>query len=126
MNSKVFVDTNIILYYLKGDSKIEALLEGYNLATSFMNELELLSAPNISVEQKNIIEILLHNVIEVIPYYDSFKNAAIRVRSQKILKLPDSIIAATAITLKLPFITADKGFRNIDGLEIVLYDPANA
>jgi len=38
------------------------------------------------------------------------------------MKLPDSIIAATAITLKLPLITSDKQFKNVKYLNLVYYE----
>jgi predicted nucleic acid-binding protein len=36
--------------------------------------------------------------------------------------LPDSIIAATSIVLEIPLLTADKGFRKINKLNLALYE----
>lgn len=41
--NKVFVDTNIILYLLGGDSTIAELLNGKQIYISFITQLELLS-----------------------------------------------------------------------------------
>jgi predicted nucleic acid-binding protein len=38
------------------------------------------------------------------------------------IKLPDAIIAATAIWYKIPLITADKGFEKIEELELILLE----
>jgi len=38
------------------------------------------------------------------------------------LKLPDSIIIATAIYLDLPLITADQEFKKVDQLNLILYE----
>jgi hypothetical protein len=38
------------------------------------------------------------------------------------LELPDSIIAATAISLKLPLITSDKQFKTIEHLNLLYYE----
>lgn len=38
-------------------------------------------------------------------------------------KLPDAIIAATAIVNKIPLITADKAFEQIEELNLVLITP---
>jgi predicted nucleic acid-binding protein len=35
------------------------------------------------------------------------------------MKLPDSIIAGTAISLKLPFVTSDKQFKTVNGLSVI-------
>ena len=35
------------------------------------------------------------------------------------IKLPDAIIAATAIHYNLPLLSADKGFKNISGLTLI-------
>ncbi len=37
------------------------------------------------------------------------------------MKLPDAVIAATAIHLQLPLITADTDFEKIDNLMLYLY-----
>ncbi|MCR5456443.1 MAG: PIN domain-containing protein [Bacteroidales bacterium] len=39
-------------------------------------------------------------------------------------KLPDAIVAATAIECNVPLITADKGFRKIKELQLELINPA--
>ena len=42
-------------------------------------------------------------------------------RKKSKLKLPDSIIAASAFYSKLPLLTADKQFKTVKGLNIVIY-----
>jgi predicted nucleic acid-binding protein len=59
----------------------------------------------------------------VVNYSDELKAIVIAIRSKKKLKLPDAIIAATAIYHNTPLLTADKGFQNIDGLELIYYEP---
>jgi predicted nucleic acid-binding protein len=44
------------------------------------------------------------------------------LKQQHNLKLPDAIIAATSIYLDMPFLTFDKGFKNIPELQLVLWD----
>lgn len=39
------------------------------------------------------------------------------------IKLPDAIIAATAIKNRVPLLTADKGFRQIAELDLILLEP---
>jgi predicted nucleic acid-binding protein len=45
---------------------------------------------------------------------------AIELRQQIKIKTPDAIIAATSQYLQIPLVTADKGFKNILGLELIL------
>ena len=49
------------------------------------------------------------------------KTESIRIRKSFGTKLPDSIIAATAIYMDLPLITADADFRKIDELQLIYY-----
>jgi predicted nucleic acid-binding protein len=46
------------------------------------------------------------------------KNRAIRQNNK--IKLPDAIIAATAMQYGLPLVTADKGFSKITNLDLLL------
>lgn len=46
----------------------------------------------------------------------------IDLRKQYRLKLPDAMIAATAIYSNLPLITVDKQFGKISSLNIILYE----
>lgn len=52
--------------------------------------------------------------------HDDLKNTAIEIRRSTRLKLPDSIIGATAIFLDTPLLTADQAFKKVDGLDLIL------
>src|ERR1700761_9459505 len=104
--SDIVIDTNILLYFLGGDKNVAQFLDDYNPIISFVTELEILSAPEISQEGKSLVQDLLKDI---------------KVRSQKKLKLPDAIIASLAITLGLPLVTADKAFKNIESLDLIFY-----
>jgi predicted nucleic acid-binding protein len=51
------------------------------------------------------------------------KNEAIALRKQYHLSLPDCIVATTAISLNLIFISADKQFKQVKNLPLDLYEP---
>jgi predicted nucleic acid-binding protein len=53
---------------------------------------------------------------------DTIKNIAISIRQKYAVKTPDAIIAATAKSFDLPLVTADRDFKKIDGVDIVLLD----
>ena len=122
---RVVIDTNILLYFLDGDLNVSHFLEDYDPIISFVSELELLSAPEISQNEKLLIQDLLKD-ITVRKYSDKHKEDIIKIRSKKKLKLPDAIIVALAITLGLPLVTTDKALKNIAGLDLIFYQiPGN-
>ena len=51
------------------------------------------------------------------------KEQTILLRKKYGIKLPDAIIAATAIKNRVPLLTADKGFRQIAELDLILLEP---
>ena len=44
------------------------------------------------------------------------------MKQQLKMKLPDAIIAATAIKNNIPLVTADKDFKKISDLELLMMD----
>ncbi len=54
----------------------------------------------------------------------AIKQKAIQLRQVHRLKLPDGIVAATALYLDCPLMSADKGFSKIKEVNQVLYYPS--
>ncbi|MCK5700397.1 MAG: type II toxin-antitoxin system VapC family toxin [Cyclobacteriaceae bacterium] len=119
--SRIFVDTNILLYFLKGDQEVIDMISDKDIVISFITELELLSFPRSTDESEKIIKGLLKNCL-IIDINPEIKDLTIGFRKKSKLKLPDSIIAATTFYYKLPFLTADKQFRRIEELDIIIYE----
>jgi len=121
MNGKsVVLDTNILLYFLNGDPDVSSFLFDYQPIVSFVTELELLSAPELSVSEKLSIQEILKD-LTIVNYTEEHKNDIVKLRAQKKLRLPDAIIASLAITLGLPLVTADKALRNIPDIDVIFY-----
>jgi len=120
IGNKLFVDTNILIYLLNGDSEITQILDGKQLVISIITELELLAVPGISTEEQAIIEQLI-NECQVLNINSGIKKIAIEFRKSRKLKLPDAIVAASSFYSKLPLLTADKAFDKIDELDVVIY-----
>jgi predicted nucleic acid-binding protein len=116
----IVLDTNILLYFLGGGINVSPFFDEYNPIISFVTELELLSAPEISPNEKLFIQELLKD-LTIIKYSDEHKEDVIKIRSKKKLKLPDAIVVSLAITLGLPLVTADKALKNIEGLDLIFY-----
>lgn len=121
--SKLFVDTNILLYFLKGDDTLETFLQDKHLYISFITEMELLGFSNITPEEEIQITKLLSQCA-IIDMEPGIKKLAIATRKNYKLKLPDSIIVASALFLDVPFITADKGLKRLEeALGLIIYEP---
>ncbi|MDR2588966.1 MAG: type II toxin-antitoxin system VapC family toxin [Spirochaetales bacterium] len=109
-NGERFVlDTNTIILFL--DGKIGALPEGARLV-SIITEMELLAFPNLTREGEKNIQNFLERVM-IYPLTAAIKDEAIRLRrfGNPHLKLPDAIIAATAINLEAALVTNDAGIH---------------
>ena len=119
--NKIFADTNILLYLLNGDETLADFLEGKQLYMSFITQLELLSYGELSESEQDIIEDMLKQCV-IIDINAPIKQKTIQLRRQYKIKLPDSIIMATAIYLDLPIITADDGFKKVEELNLVYYE----
>jgi predicted nucleic acid-binding protein len=119
--NRLCVDTNILLYFLKGDLEVIEMISEMDILISFVTELELLSFPQITDTSKKTIIGLLKNchIVDINP---EIKELTILFRQQSKLKLPDAIVAATAFHSKLPLLTADKQFRTLLELELIVYE----
>ncbi|HRJ31034.1 MAG TPA: type II toxin-antitoxin system VapC family toxin [Cyclobacteriaceae bacterium] len=116
---QAFCDTNIAIYLLSGDEHLAELLQGMDTKLSFITELELLSKPNITPGEAAKTKAFI-NQCTVVDLSPAIKKKVIEIRLKMKIKLPDAIIAASAITLGLPIITADKQFEKIPGLSAII------
>ncbi len=122
MNGKnVFVDTNILLYLLSGDTSVFELLNGKTLNISVITEFELLSFHKIKPEEEKIIKELL-NDCNIIGLNPQNKKLTISLRRKYNTKLPDSIILASAHSMNLPLLTSDKKLEKVKEVDIFIYD----
>ena len=110
---KTLLDTNAILYLL-GGCLVEPLEPGEYFA-SVITEIELLSYPSLNVEAERQIRALLSEIglVELTP---PIRNTAIQLRRQYELKVPDAIIAGTALVLDAEILTNDPHLLRIPGL----------
>jgi predicted nucleic acid-binding protein len=116
----VLVDTNICLYLLSGNETIAEILDGNSIFISFITQLELLSYSNLSNSDLIKIQSFIDDCI-VIDLNEDIKETVVELRRKYKIKLPDSIIAATSEYFDIPIITADKGFKKIDELNVIFY-----
>jgi predicted nucleic acid-binding protein len=118
--NQLFIDTNIILYYLNGDTTLLPVLEDKQLFVSFITQLELLSFKEITESEiKMIAGFLKHCTI--IEMSSVVKENTILLRRKYGLKLPDAINAGSSLYLNVPLFTADKGLSKIKEIDLIYY-----
>jgi predicted nucleic acid-binding protein len=114
-------DTNPLIYLLNGSKKAASYLDGKQVWISAISELELYGKKGLTDTEKREIDFLTDNCII------AELNNGIKERTKKILqilsiKLPDAIIAATALYLDLPLLTFDSDFARVPGLKLFILE----
>jgi predicted nucleic acid-binding protein len=118
LGKRYLIDTNILLEYIgnvlpvKATEAINAIIaEDFNI--SVINRIEVLGHPSAAKEISDFLE--LTNQYELT---QEVVTQTISLRKIYKIKLPDAIIAATAITHNLILVTRNtKDFQNIEGLK---------
>lgn len=118
--NKFVLDTNAVLYILNGDETLIDFLFEKELYLSIISEMELFSYKNLIDDDRTKINDFLQEFI-IVNIDDKIKATTIEVKKTSGMKLPDSIIAATAISLKLPLITSDGAFKKVKHLNLLYY-----
>lgn len=99
------LDTNAVLYFL-GGCVASNLPEG-EYFVSVITEIELLAYPSLNNEEEVRIKAFLQDVV-VIEFPLQVKTHTIDLRKRHNLKLPDAIIAATALAMNATLLTNDQ------------------
>ena len=106
------LDTNFILGLLKATPEVLAIVEVRDLlasscAYSAVTRMELLGYPNITPDEERLIADRLSK-FTYLSISSEVENLAITLRRTRKLKLPDALIAATAIHHGLELLTLDE------------------
>ena len=113
-------DTNFLIFTSQGNPIVEPFLD-YNIGISFISEMELLGVFSISKVQKSNVQNIINECF-VIDMNAEIKKYAIQIKQKYKIKLPDAIIAATAIQYNIPFITADADFKVVKELNLIFLE----
>lgn len=115
MNSERFlIDTNIFI--LLFNNRLTDSLPDGEIACSVITEMELLSSPAMTSPE----EVLIREMLAGMTIYNidqDVKEGAIRLRRKSRLKLPDAIIAATAMCHDAVLVTNDNEMQNVPDLK---------
>jgi predicted nucleic acid-binding protein len=126
MGVRYLYDTNIFIYYLGDEPKVEklftqAFLEGNEAITSTVVRMEVLSFPDMNEEEETKARGLLEQ-FEAISINKEIEEMAISIRRKFRTKMPDAIIAATAFWINALLVTRNTDdFTGISGLQV--YNP---
>ena len=117
MNGHKYVfDTNAIVYYLQNRPEWVNFIDGTPMTkrvASVVTRIELLSYPGLTANDEDRVRRFLAG-LRVVPLDETIETAAIALRRAARLKLPDAVIAATALSLGATLITGDQRLRDLD------------
>ena len=103
--ARFVLDTNVILYFL-GGRLVDPFPAG-DYAISVISELELLAYPGLVSSEEQRVRGFLAD-IPITDLTQSVKHHAVDLRKRFGLKLPDAIVAATALALEATLLTNDQ------------------
>ena len=118
------IDTNVAIEYI-GEALLEkalTMLDGIideQFYISVINKIELLGFSDITENEELKFQELI-NAADILDLDENIVNSTIEVRKKYKIKLPDAIIAATALENELTIITRNaKDFNKIEGLAVL-------
>ncbi len=120
MGKRYLIDTNVVLDFMGNkftpiERKAISQIIDDQINLSVINKIELLG---FSMVEQDLIDFV--NCANIYPIDDDIVSKTIDVRRQYKIKLPDAIIAATALLNTFTLITGNiKDFKNIKGLKII-------
>ncbi len=121
MGKGYLVDTNAIIDFCNGKlpSSGRDLMLNLKPEISIITNIELFATPALSEQELALLK-KFTSISRIHPVTVDLVNTTIRIKQAKTIKLPDAIIAATAISHGLTLISRNKkDFRNIEGLTVI-------
>ena len=120
MGKKYLIDSNTLIHFQartlpeKGQAFVADIVDTeFNI--SVISKIEVLGFAHVTKDTKDFIA--LANVFDLNP---DIVDTTIELRKKRRIKIPDAIIAATALTAKLTLLTGNTAdFKNIQGLATV-------
>lgn len=89
---------------------------------SIITQIEALSWINADKEKEAIVKSFI-NDCNILPLSHEVVEQCIKIRRSRKIKIPDAILAATAIVYDLSLLTNDRDFNNILNLRVISLDP---
>lgn len=121
MGKRCLIDSNVIIDFCNGklSESGRSYLEGVDPEISIITNIELFATKNISGQERALLEKFV-GITVIHPVTVDLVKATIDIRQDYKLKLPDAIIAATAIVFDLVLLTRNiSDFVKINGLQLI-------
>jgi len=118
--SDLLLDTNILVYAMKGLAEVRPYFDTPS-NISVITEIEILGVKDLPANEMKIREAAIE-YCSILPLSPSIRKKAIEIKRLIKIPVPDAIIAATAIEEELTLVTADKGFRRLKNLSLILIE----
>lgn len=122
---KSLIDTNILIYYFNGSLTISAkekiteiFNEDFNI--SVISKMEFLGFNRFSAGEKREAAKFV-SFANVLPLSEAIVDRTIQLKQTGKIKLPDAIIAATALCHNLNLVTHNE--KDFAGISLSIYDP---
>lgn len=120
---RLLLDTNVALYLLRGDRSAADAIQGQEVHISFITRMELLGKPGMTRTEIKQVEAFV-NEWPMVELNRAIMDHAILLRREYRLKIPDAIVAATAIFMNVPLLTADTDFTRLrEEVVLLMYEP---
>lgn len=123
MGTQYLIDSNAVIEYLggllpeRGSRRMQQILDENRQHLSIINKIELLGY-NGSADEMRVVEDFI-DLSSVLPLTEAVVNRTIELRKHHKIKLPDAVIAATALHYDLVLITRNvRDFQSIEDLRI--------
>jgi predicted nucleic acid-binding protein len=116
MSGKFCLDSNTIIFMLNGvdgAAVLKTKLKDAERFISVITRMEILSFPALTSDDEERINRFLTD-FTIVPLNEEVEKNAVLIRRSKQLKIPDSIIAATALTADSILISSDPHLLNLD------------
>lgn len=114
---KFLLDTNIILAHVR-EGFLDTASSDAQFIISVISEAEVLRYPGLSEDDFQELDLVL-GTLRIVHVDSAIARRAAALGRTRATKLPDLLIAATALELGIPLITKNlRDFKDIPGLDI--------
>lgn len=123
MGLTVLLDTNAIIALLRNDEALTSLIVASDkVYISIINIIEFKSFSNLSAADSRLFDAFVKriDVIDLTLSNRKLINQITTIRKQYKLKLPDAVIAASAMSINAKLVTADSDFSKVSKLDVQL------
>jgi len=117
--NSIVADTSLLINFFNGVDLAREILEDRTIWIATITEIELLCYPDLTTKEETLITSFLDHCIRQ-DLTRAVTDKAIAIRKEYRLKVPDAIIAATALVSDLPLVTMDSDFNNISSLDVIV------